>query len=177
MPLFQRAQVLHDKHRRVQVSDNGFSQQISQFRFGDLAIRFRGDQFTTSRVTVDFRAHAFNLGDHAGFLKTLGTMKIAFLLSEHVTTKLLHATGQLHTEILLSQLRIELFNGAVMVGLDLTKFSSCCILLGGNRTTRVERPEYFNRCTRTGDVFFVINLQFIRKLLRQTVERIANHRT
>ena len=104
-------------------------------------------------------------------------MKIAFLLSEHVTTKLFHATGQLHTEILLSQLRIELFNGTVMVGLDLTKFSSSGILLGGNRTTRVERPEYFNRCTRTGDVFFVIDLQFIRKLLCQTVERIANHRT
>ena len=125
---------------------------MSEFGFGDAAVRLRNNEFALRGVAGDFDRHSLDRSDDALRFKSFGTPKRLLFIFEHLRAQGFDGARQLHAPVLGGEFRVERLLGRVALRAALRHLVAKCLLLGRDHAARVEGPDHVERGAGTADV-------------------------
>ena len=152
-PVGERSKVAVDhEERRSQFRNRVRLEKVSEFGFGDAAVRLGDHEFAFRGVAGDFDRHALDRGDDALFLKALGTRKRLLFVLEHLRAEGFDGAGELHAPVFRGEFRVERLLGRVALRAALRHLVAKGLLLGRDHAARIEGPDHVEGGTGTADV-------------------------
>ena len=161
-PVRERSEVAVDhEERRSQFRNRVRLEKVSEFGFGDAAVRLGDHEFAFRGVAGDFDRHALDRGDDALFLKALGTRKRLLFVLEHLRAQGFYGARKLHAPVLGGEFRVERLLGRVALRAALRHLVAKGLLLGRDHAARIEGPDHVERGAGTPDVLLHADVEAV----------------